>query len=206
MALNTLTSSGMVAASLAALTPGASLVEISKRGIWSAARVAQGALGHGAAAAEEAAARHCLQRALPAVMIHDPPPPALATSYRTAERPDVRYSLLAVDFMSPPAMHASLMRLSAGLAANQLRPLPLIAHGMGAVAAALRQMSQARHVGKVVVRHPPAQPAGAMQGSWLVTGGVGECPCLGALHGADAEGCCMPCFAAAPWPACRLLT
>ena len=56
----------------------------------------------------------------------------------------------------------------------QLRPLPLIAHDMGAVAAALRQMSQARHVGKVVVRHPPAQAQEAMAGSWLVTGGVGE--------------------------------
>ena len=56
----------------------------------------------------------------------------------------------------------------------QLRPLPLIAHDMGAVAAALRQMSQARHVGKVVVRHPPAQAQEAMAGSWVVTGGVGE--------------------------------
>jgi D-arabinose 1-dehydrogenase-like Zn-dependent alcohol dehydrogenase len=44
VALNTLTSSGMVAATLATLTPGATFVEISKRDIWSAARVAQG--GH----------------------------------------------------------------------------------------------------------------------------------------------------------------
>ena len=42
--LNSLTSSGMVAASLAALGPGGRFVEISKRDIWSAARVAQGAL------------------------------------------------------------------------------------------------------------------------------------------------------------------
>ena len=42
VALNTLTSSGMVAATLATLTPGATFVEISKRDIWSAARVAQG--------------------------------------------------------------------------------------------------------------------------------------------------------------------
>ena len=40
--LNTLTSSGMVAASLAALTPGAHFVEISKRDIWSAPRMVQG--------------------------------------------------------------------------------------------------------------------------------------------------------------------
>ena len=43
--LNTLTSSGMVAGSLAALGAGGRIVEISKRDIWSAARVAQGALG-----------------------------------------------------------------------------------------------------------------------------------------------------------------
>jgi hypothetical protein len=42
VALNTLTSSGMVAATLATLTPGASFVEISKRDIWSPARIAQG--------------------------------------------------------------------------------------------------------------------------------------------------------------------
>ena len=42
--LNTLTSSGMVAASLAAVSSGGRFVEISKRDIWSAARVAQGEL------------------------------------------------------------------------------------------------------------------------------------------------------------------
>ena len=41
-ALNTLTSTGMVAGSLAALAPGGIFIEISKRDIWSAARVAQG--------------------------------------------------------------------------------------------------------------------------------------------------------------------
>ena len=43
--LNSLTSSGMVAGSLAALRPGGRFVEISKRDIWSAARVAQGEQG-----------------------------------------------------------------------------------------------------------------------------------------------------------------
>ena len=43
VALNSLTSSGMVAGSLAALDVGGRFVEISKRDIWSAARVAQGA-------------------------------------------------------------------------------------------------------------------------------------------------------------------
>ena len=40
--LNSLTSSGMVAGSLAVLGTGGRFVEISKRDIWSAARVAQG--------------------------------------------------------------------------------------------------------------------------------------------------------------------
>ena len=42
--LNSLTSSGMVAGSLATLGAGGRFVEISKRDIWSAARVAQGEL------------------------------------------------------------------------------------------------------------------------------------------------------------------
>ena len=42
VAINTLTSSGMVAASLSLLERGTAFVEISKRDIWSAARVAQG--------------------------------------------------------------------------------------------------------------------------------------------------------------------
>ena len=42
VALNTLTSAGMVAATLASLSPSGRFVEISKRDIWSAARVAQG--------------------------------------------------------------------------------------------------------------------------------------------------------------------
>ena len=44
--LNSLTSSGMVAGSLAALGAGGRFVEISKRDIWSAARVAQGELNN----------------------------------------------------------------------------------------------------------------------------------------------------------------
>ena len=39
--LNSLTSPGMVAASLAVLSPGGALVEVSKRGVWSPQRVAQ---------------------------------------------------------------------------------------------------------------------------------------------------------------------
>lgn len=41
MIINSLTSPGIVAASLAALNPGGIVCEVAKRDIWSAARVAQ---------------------------------------------------------------------------------------------------------------------------------------------------------------------
>jgi NADPH:quinone reductase-like Zn-dependent oxidoreductase/acyl carrier protein len=130
VALNTLTSSGMVAASLAMVNAGGTFIEISKRDIWSTKRVAQ-------------------------------------------ERPDIHYNLLAVDFMSANALHAAMMRVSQGLGESTLHPLPTVGHDMRAVVTALRQMSQARHVGKVVVRPtPPLQPE-ACDGSVLITGGTG---------------------------------
>jgi NADPH:quinone reductase-like Zn-dependent oxidoreductase len=57
--LNSLTSSGMVAGSLAALSAGGRFVEISKRDIWSAARVAQGKRMSGLPTALESSA--CLK-------------------------------------------------------------------------------------------------------------------------------------------------
>lgn len=64
----------------------------------------------------------------------------------------MRYSLVAVDFLPPPAVQSTLSRLAADLASGALRPLPRVVHSLAAVRAALRQMSQARHVGKIVVR------------------------------------------------------
>jgi hypothetical protein len=75
--------------------------------------------------------------------------------------------------MSEHALHAALSRVAGGVAAGALRPLPLIAHGMGAVAAALRQMSQARHVGKVVVHAPADGRRIPPSGRVVVTGGLG---------------------------------
>jgi len=137
--LNSLTSSGMVAGSLAALRRGGRFVEISKRDIWSPARLAQ-------------------------------------------ERPDVTYTLVAVDFLPDGAVQAALSRLGSRLAAGVLQPLPQVVHSFAAVQAALRQMSQARHVGKIVVRLPATGPApDATTGSVLVTGGLGT---LGSLTAA----------------------
>jgi acyl transferase domain-containing protein/NADPH:quinone reductase-like Zn-dependent oxidoreductase/acyl carrier protein len=95
------------------------------------------------------------------------------------ERPDVGYSLVAVDFMTPGGIHAAMTAVSAGVASGRLSPLPAVVHPLSSVAAALRQMSQARHVGKVVVRVPPMhQPTTfpvtmAEPGAVLVIGGTG---------------------------------
>ena len=136
--LNSLTSSGFVAGSLACLKRGGRFIEISKRDIWSAARVAQ-------------------------------------------DRPDVGYSLVAVDFLPATAVHSSMARLAAQLAAGTVQPLPQVSHTLNAVTAALRQMSQARHIGKIVVRSPTALALSEHPGAVVVTGGLGS---LGSLTAA----------------------
>jgi NADPH:quinone reductase-like Zn-dependent oxidoreductase/3-oxoacyl-(acyl-carrier-protein) synthase/acyl carrier protein len=130
--LNSLTSSGMVAGSLAAIGHGGRFVEISKRDIWSASRAAQ-------------------------------------------ERPDVLYSLLAVDFMPEKALHAALMSVSAGAARGDFRPLPFVSHSLSHVSSALRQMSQARHVGKIVVSAASLSQKEdvSAENSVVLTGGMG---------------------------------
>ena len=162
--LNSLTSSGMVAASLAALGAGGRFVEISKRDIWSAARIAQGTWLILVAAAGNAMHNGSFGGPLSAIKVFTV---WNCSACLHAERPDVHYSLVAVDFMSEHALHAALSRVAGGVAAGALRPLPQVLHSLSAVQAALRQMSQARHVGKVVVRAPALLEAqqGATSGS-----------------------------------------
>ena len=130
--LNSLTSPGMVAGSVAGVRPGGRFVEISKRDIWSPARLAQ-------------------------------------------DRPDLHYSLLAVDFLPPSALQSGLLQLSTSLAAGNLRPLPQAVHDSGSEQSALRQMSQARHVGKIVVRSTQQDDAlSSHTGTVMITGGLGS--------------------------------
>jgi NADPH:quinone reductase-like Zn-dependent oxidoreductase len=106
--LNSLTSPGMVAGSLAALRRGGRMVEIGKRDVWSAAAAA-------------------------------------------AERPDVSYGLVAVDFLRPLVLGEHLQRVAAQVAAGKLQPLRAAAYSLDlrSVTAAMRLMTQATHVGKV---------------------------------------------------------
>ena len=137
--LNSLTSPGMVAASMALIKQGGRMAEIGKRDIWSAAAAA-------------------------------------------AERPDVNYNCVAVDFLPGWVVQTALQKVAAGVAAGMLHPIPIATHELSSVIAALRQLSQARNVGKVVVRHtPPPLSSGSSTssaGRVLVTGGLGA---LGAL-------------------------
>jgi NADPH:quinone reductase-like Zn-dependent oxidoreductase len=144
--LNSLTSSGMVAGSLAALRRGGRFVEISKRDIWSPARMAQGGwAGLLIQSSHALPSLLCIRSAPPL------PPGTNAPPNPLAERPDVAFSLLAVDFLPPAVIHRTLADVASALAEGIIAPLRHITHSLGAAATAFRQMVQASHVGKVVV-------------------------------------------------------
>ena len=131
--LNSLTSAGVVAATLSCTAAGARMVEIGKRDIWTSASV-------------------------------------------RAERADASLSLVAVDFLPRDAMHAAMRRVAAYAHAMRYRPLGVTAHAISRTHAALRQMSQARHVGKIVVCAPRA-----LYDDVVSSGGVAVCGGLGSL-------------------------
>jgi acyl transferase domain-containing protein/NADPH:quinone reductase-like Zn-dependent oxidoreductase/acyl carrier protein len=120
----------------------------------------------------------------------------------SVERPDVGYSLVAVDFMTPRGIHAAMTVVSAGLACGRLSPLPAVVHPLSSVAAALRQMSQARHVGKVVVRNhfdcgmaaaavPGSNSSSGSVGRVLISGGTGTLGVLVAGWAAQQQASCV---------------
>jgi len=95
-----------------------------------------------------------------------------------AARPDVRYTPYDLGDVlrdEPELITAMLESLLATLAAGSLAPLPLRAFPAEAAVDAFRYMSQAKHIGKVVVTHRPAAWQGSAQadGSYLITGGLG---------------------------------
>jgi len=96
------------------------------------------------------------------------------------ERPDVGYTLVAVDFLPDMAVQQALQRLGSRLSHGVVCPLPQVTHRLSDVQAALRQMSQARHVGKIVASTFAASlpHCNEQNGRMLVTGGLGT---LGSL-------------------------
>ncbi|UPQ99391.1 polyketide synthase [Chloropicon primus] len=97
------------------------------------------------------------------------------------ERPDLTYNLVALDFLPPSHVRKVMTDLSHALALGTARPLASTVHGMNHVSSALRQMSRAAHIGKVIVSNESFAPILDTSSShWVVTGGTGA---LGLLTG-----------------------
>ena len=100
-------------------------------------------------------------------------PDAIAQEY-----PGVRYR--AFDLFEPgrPRMHQWMLDLAELFDAGVLRPLPVTTFDIRRAEAALRYLSQARHVGKVVMTVPDAWASGTV----LITGGTGMAGSVLARH------------------------
>jgi polyketide synthase 12 len=94
-------------------------------------------------------------------------PGAIAQEY-----PGVRYR--AFDLFEPtrPQLHQYLLGVAELFAAGALRTLPVTTFDMRRARAALRYLSQARHIGKIVLTLPDG-PGGLASGTVLITGGTG---------------------------------
>jgi NADPH:quinone reductase-like Zn-dependent oxidoreductase len=94
-----------------------------------------------------------------------------------AQRPDVAYHFVAVDFLPPAHLGRQMARLSVFLAASAAVPLRAAAYPLHAAAAAMRLLAQASHVGKILALAPPTPllPAAgpAARGRVVITGGGG---------------------------------
>ncbi|MBV9351697.1 MAG: SDR family NAD(P)-dependent oxidoreductase, partial [Mycobacterium sp.] len=98
--------------------------------------------------------------------------------------PGVRYR--AFDLFEPgrPRMHEYMLELAKLFDDGILRPLPVTTFDIRRAPAALRYLSQARHIGKVVMRMPDAWAAGTV----LITGGTGMAGSALARHVVDRHG------------------
>ncbi|WP_246216773.1 type I polyketide synthase [Mycobacterium botniense] len=98
--------------------------------------------------------------------------------------PGVRYR--AFDLFEPGRvrMHQYLLELAELFDAKILKPLPVTVFDVRRAPAALRYLSQARHVGKVVLTMPDAWAAGTV----LITGGTGMAGSALARHLVDRHG------------------
>jgi acyl transferase domain-containing protein len=72
----------------------------------------------------------------------------------------------------PRKIQSCLSQISAGVTQGRLRTLPLRAFEFSEARAGFRYMAQAKHIGKIVLRHP-APPRIFADATYLVTGGLG---------------------------------
>eukprot|EP00889_Picochlorum_renovo_P006745 jgi/Picre1/33775/NNA_001254.t1 len=96
-----------------------------------------------------------------------------STSRFQQERGDINYALLAVDFLPPSVLNSTLQKIANELATGQIKPLRQMSHPMGSVANAMRQLSQATHVGKVVTTVDTLGDGFGQHPTLTISGGVG---------------------------------
>ncbi|MFF8104482.1 type I polyketide synthase [Streptomyces sp. NPDC016640] len=87
-----------------------------------------------------------------------------------ADHPGVHYRAFGLDEVDPGELGRMLTELMELFGRGALRPLPVAAYDVRRAADALRTISQARHVGKLVLTMPPAF---GPYGTVLITGGTG---------------------------------
>ena len=89
------------------------------------------------------------------------------------EYPGVRYR--AFDLFEPgrPRMHQWMLELAELFDAGVLKPLPVTTFDVRRARTALRYLSQARHIGKVVMTLPSGSGGALGAGTLLITGGTG---------------------------------
>ncbi|QUR67889.1 type I polyketide synthase [Mycobacterium spongiae] len=100
------------------------------------------------------------------------------------QHPNIRYR--AFDIFEPgrPRMRQFMLELAELIDAGVLRPLPVTTFDVRRAPAALRYLSQARHVGKVVMMMPDVWAAGTV----LITGGTGMAGSALARHVVGSHG------------------
>jgi acyl transferase domain-containing protein/acyl carrier protein len=91
-------------------------------------------------------------------------------------RPDVRYhacDLNGAFFEQPDLVQALFGALMPAFESGTLHPLPVTTFKLDAAAQAFQYMAKARHIGKIVLLPPRTAPA-IREGTYLITGGLGE--------------------------------
>ncbi|WAJ42948.1 type I polyketide synthase [Mycobacterium sp. Aquia_216] len=89
------------------------------------------------------------------------------------QHPGVRYRAFDLFEAGPERIQQILDELAALFGDDVLRPLPVTRFDVRRAPAALRYLSQARHVGKVVMTLPSGPGSGLAAGTVLITGGTG---------------------------------
>ncbi len=109
--------------------------------------------------------------------------PAIAAGY-----PGVRYRAFDLSEAGPARMHEMLNELTELFESQVLQPLPVSTRDVRCAVEAYRFISQARHIGKVVLTMPATLGDELAEGTILITGGTGMAGSELARHVVDAYG------------------